>query len=109
MISWPGCRPAGVRCGAYFLTGIFGVLTLTAAFAALPALSRWADWTDEQWLAGLACWNSGLVVWLATLIWLQPAESRDGIGRGFFRRLGAGDVGLACRRLGIWGWSTCTQ
>jgi len=38
------------RLRTYFLTGIGGVIGLTAAFAALPALSRWAGWNDEKCL-----------------------------------------------------------
>jgi len=63
------------RLRTYFLTGIGGVIGLTAAFAALPALSRWAGWNDEKWLAGLATWNTVLIAWLAALIWMRSRQN----------------------------------
>ena len=59
----------------YFLTGIAGVIGLTAAFAALPAVARWQNWSDEQWLTGLAAWNTGLVVWLSALVWMRSRQN----------------------------------
>lgn len=52
---------------AYFTTGLVGVFTLTVAFAALPALGRMFDWDREAWDIGLACWNTALVAWIASL------------------------------------------
>jgi hypothetical protein len=65
---WGPLRP-------YFLTGIVGVISLTAAFAALPAVGAWAGWDEEHWLVGLAAWNTGLVAWLAALIWMRSRQN----------------------------------
>jgi hypothetical protein len=65
---WGPLRP-------YFLTGIIGVLGLTTAFAALPAVAAWAGWDEERWLVGLAAWNTGLVAWLAALIWMRSRQN----------------------------------
>ncbi len=65
---WGPLRP-------YFLTGICGVLGLTAAFAALPALARHGAWTDEQWQTGLALWNTALVGWLVALVTMRSRQN----------------------------------
>ncbi|MGC3972662.1 MAG: hypothetical protein QM775_36555 [Pirellulales bacterium] len=49
------------------MTGIAGVVGLTAAFASLPGLGRRYAWDAESWNVALAAWNSCLVVWIATL------------------------------------------
>jgi hypothetical protein len=67
-VRWGPLRP-------YFLTGICGVLGLTAAFAALPAIARGADWSDESWQIGLALWNTALVAWLASLVWMRSRQN----------------------------------
>lgn len=52
---------------SYFTTGIAGVLALTGAFAALPALGRFFAWDRESWNVAIACWNTALVVWIVVL------------------------------------------
>ena len=84
---WGPLRP-------YFLTGLCGVLGLTAAFAALPAVARGFQWDDEQWLAGLATWNTGLIVWLAALIWMRSRQNPRRDWNWVFP-IGAGLVALA--------------
>jgi hypothetical protein len=65
---WGSLRP-------YFLTGICGVLGLTAAFAALPAIARAGRWSDDAWFTGLAIWNTALVGWLASLAWMRSRQN----------------------------------
>jgi hypothetical protein len=82
---------------AYFLTGIAGVISLTAAFAALPAVATWAGWNREQWLVGLASWNTGLVCWLAALVWMRSRQNP--------RRSWNGVFPLACALVALaWLW-----
>lgn len=56
------------RLRAFFLTGLAGVVLLTGGFAALPLLAGLGQWTNEGWLAGIAVWNTVLVMWVAALI-----------------------------------------
>lgn len=59
----------------FFLTGIGGVLVLTAAFAALPWWASARGWNGEQWLIGLAMWNTALVVWILLLARMRAKQN----------------------------------
>ncbi|MFM7249704.1 MAG: hypothetical protein ACKO5R_07395 [Planctomycetaceae bacterium] len=55
------------RLQGYFLLGIGGVVTLTLTMIALPAVATALGDGPETWRVLLACWNSALVLWVATL------------------------------------------
>ncbi|MDZ4819694.1 MAG: hypothetical protein SGJ20_12050 [Planctomycetota bacterium] len=59
----------------YFLTGISGVLTLTAAFAALPWITDRLGWDHDGWLTGLAIWNTALVAWIVALVLMRSRQN----------------------------------
>jgi len=59
----------------YFLTGLSGVLGLTGAFAALPWLSEWRQWSPDDWLVAVAIWNTSLVAWVTTLALLRSRQN----------------------------------
>ncbi len=60
---------------AYFLTGIGGVLALTASFAALPVIARAFAFDEESWLTALAGWNTLLVLWILLLVHLRSRQN----------------------------------
>src|SRR5262245_29956686 len=53
---------------AYFLTGIFGTVALTAASAVLTWVVAYQADGEEVLLTGLAIWNTALIGWVLGLI-----------------------------------------
>ncbi len=72
---WGALRP-------YYLTGIAGVVSLTAGFALLPVLDTHFVWDGETWLTAVALWNTALVGWIWTLARLRSGQNprRDWAG-----------------------------
>lgn len=60
---------------SFFLLGIAGVVSLTAAFATLPWLAVQVGWSDDAWQTALACWNTLLVVWIVALVQLRSQQN----------------------------------
>jgi hypothetical protein len=58
----------------YFLLGFAGVFVLTAAFAALPWLSRAWAWSDYGRFIASATWNSLLIAWVVTLVRMRSQQ-----------------------------------
>jgi hypothetical protein len=63
------------RLQAYFLFGFAGVFTLTAGFAVLPYVLESIDASMESYLSSFATWNSLLVLWIATLVFLRSRQN----------------------------------
>jgi hypothetical protein len=59
----------------YFTFGIAGVLGLTGWLAAMRWLGSTSAWSGEMWLAATAVWNTALVAWVATLIWMRSNQN----------------------------------
>lgn len=59
----------------YYLTGIAGVLTLTAVFAALPHWGAAAAWDAIAWDTAMSLWNTLLIAWLWTLVQLRSRQN----------------------------------
>ncbi|MBS0209000.1 MAG: hypothetical protein JSS27_08615 [Planctomycetes bacterium] len=59
----------------FFLTGIAGVVALTAGFALLPWLAERGSWGDEGWRVAAAAWNSLLVVWIVALVQIRSRQN----------------------------------
>ncbi len=79
--NWLECRYMLSRMPArwgplrpYFLIGLVGVPLLTGSLLVLPWLASAAQWTDTQWLTGLACWNTLLVLWIAVLVHMRSGQ-----------------------------------
>lgn len=66
---------------AFFLTAIGGVVTLTAAYIAIPVLSRQFDWSGTAITYASATWNSALVLWIAFLVVLRNRQKARGVAR----------------------------
>jgi len=86
----------------YYLTGIFGVLALTAGFAAIPALASALRWDQEHWLVGLALWNTSFVAWISALAWMRSRQNPRRNWSGIFP-LAMGLVALAWLWPQAWG------
>ncbi len=66
--------PRWGRLRPYFLTGIAGVLALTALFALLPAAAHHFGWGADAWNMAMALWNSLLVLWVLRLVQLRARQ-----------------------------------
>lgn len=59
----------------YFLSGICGVVLLSAAMAAIRWLGEWLRASDELYLFLAACWNTALIGWVAALALLRSRQN----------------------------------
>lgn len=62
------------RSRNFFLTAFIGLGVLTLAYVALPFVYNAATWSADAWSIILATWNTTLLVWLGTLIWLRSKQ-----------------------------------
>ncbi len=58
----------------FFLTAFAGIGFLTLAYAALPVLYAFNVWPDHAWPMILASWNTVLLLWFGSLIWLRGKQ-----------------------------------
>jgi hypothetical protein len=63
------------RLRGYFTLGIGGVVVLAATMIAIPTLAAALGDGRETWLVLLAAWNSGLVLWAATLAAIRRRQN----------------------------------
>lgn len=63
------------RSRNFFFAAFTGVAFLLAAYAALPLLAHALAWTEGEWTFALGVWNSLLVFWLATLVWMRGRQT----------------------------------
>jgi len=58
----------------FFLTAFAGIGFLTLAYVALPVLYAFSVWPDKAWPTILASWNTLLLLWLGSLVWLRGRQ-----------------------------------
>ncbi len=58
----------------FFLTSFAGIGCLTLVYAALPVLYAFNLWPDYAWPMILASWNTVLLLWLGSLVWLRGKQ-----------------------------------
>jgi hypothetical protein len=58
----------------FFLTAFAGIGFLTSAYVALPVLYAFDFWPDSSWSVVLASWNTLLLLWLGSLVWLRGRQ-----------------------------------
>ena len=62
------------RSRNFFLIAFAGLGVLTLTYVALPFLYNAALWSEEAWYVVIASWNTALLVWLASLVWLRSKQ-----------------------------------
>jgi hypothetical protein len=62
------------RSRAFFLTAFIGVACLTVAYVSLPLLYQTTVWSHEASLTAIGLWNSLLLAWLSTLVFLRSKQ-----------------------------------
>lgn len=58
----------------FFLTAFTGLLFLTITYVSLPLIYRATTWSNETFLTLLASWNTLLLAWLCSLVWLRGRQ-----------------------------------
>jgi hypothetical protein len=64
------------RSKPFFVVAFGGVALLTAAYALLYALGRAVYLSAQGWAAGVALWDTGLLLWLCALVHLRARQAR---------------------------------
>jgi hypothetical protein len=64
------------RSRNFFLTAFAGIGVLTLTYVALPLLYDSGVWSGRTWPKILASWNTLLLLWLGSLIWLRGKQKR---------------------------------
>ena len=59
----------------YYASGIAGVVTLAAVSLLMPVVGRTWNWQSDDWLTGVALWNSLLIGWVLTMVYLRQRET----------------------------------
>lgn len=58
----------------FFLTAFAGIALLTISYVALPVLYSFSVLPDHLWPAVLASWNTLMLLWIGTLVWLRSKD-----------------------------------
>jgi hypothetical protein len=58
----------------FFLTAFIGIGCLTVTYSSLPLLYRTTVWSNDAWLVTIGLWNTLLLAWLSTLIFLRARQ-----------------------------------
>lgn len=62
------------RSRNFFITAFAGLGVLTTSYFLLPALYQTGALTGESWTIALAVWNTLLLTWIGSLIWLRSKQ-----------------------------------
>ncbi len=62
------------RSRNFFVVAFAGIALLTAAYLSLPLLFYSRIWSGANWPLAIAVWNTLLLLWLATLVWLRGKQ-----------------------------------
>ena len=60
----------------FFAVAFGGIALLTLAYVTLPVLYYSGLWSGNEWTTLIAVWNTGLVLWIAVLIWMRGKLKR---------------------------------
>lgn len=60
----------------FFLVAFGGIFLLTAGYLSLPILFYSGFWAGTNWLTLIGVWNTLLLLWLATLVWMRGRQRR---------------------------------
>jgi hypothetical protein len=63
------------RSRNFFLVAFAGIGLLTVTYISLPALYYSNLWSGRNWPTAIALWNTFMLLWIASLIWLRGKQS----------------------------------
>jgi hypothetical protein len=62
------------RSRNFFITAFAGIGLLTMTYLCLPLLYYSGVWSGKNWPTAIATWNTLLLLWIATLVWLRGKQ-----------------------------------
>ena len=66
------------RSRNFFLLAFAGIGLLTIAYLSLPLLYYSRFWSGANWPTAIATWNTLLLLWIATLVWMRGKQRARG-------------------------------
>jgi hypothetical protein len=66
------------RSRNFFVIAFAGIGFLTFTYLSLPALYYAGFWSGSNWIMMIGAWNTLLLLWIATLVWLRAKQNRRG-------------------------------
>jgi hypothetical protein len=70
------------RSRTFFMVAFAGIGVLTLGYLLLPSLYYAGVWSGTNWIMMIGAWNTLLLLWIATLVWLRAKQYRQ---RGWTR------------------------
>jgi hypothetical protein len=64
------------RSRNFFVVAFAGIGFLTFTYLSLPALYYAGLWSGSNWIMMIGVWNTLLLLWIATLVWLRAKQNR---------------------------------
>jgi hypothetical protein len=64
------------RSRTFFMVAFAGIGVLTFSYLLLPALYYAGVWSGTNWIMMIGAWNTLLLLWIATLVWLRAKQYR---------------------------------
>ncbi len=64
------------RSRNFFVVAFAGIGFLTLTYLSLPALYYAGFWSGSNWIMMIGAWNTLLLLWIATLVWLRAKQNR---------------------------------
>jgi hypothetical protein len=62
------------RSRNFFIVAFAGIGFLTLSYLSLPALYYLDYWSGANWPTAIATWNTLLLLWIATLVWIRGRQ-----------------------------------
>jgi hypothetical protein len=62
------------RSRTFYLTSFIGIAFLSLTYFSLPFLYKVKFWPDADWSIPIAIWNTLLLGWVATLVWIRGKQ-----------------------------------
>jgi hypothetical protein len=62
------------RSRNFFLVAFGGIAVLTLTYLLMPALYYLGAWSGGNWPSAIGAWNTLLLLWIATLVWLRGKQ-----------------------------------
>lgn len=64
------------RSRNFFAVAFAGIGFLTLTYLSLPALYYLGFWSGSNWIMMIGAWNTILLIWISTLVWLRAKQNR---------------------------------
>src|SRR6476620_12254527 len=63
------------RSRNFFIVAFSGIFALTLGYVSLPLLFYTSLWSGVNWTTAIASWNTGLLLWIAALVFMRGRKT----------------------------------